>query len=150
MHHVATLRLLLNAAGDELHSLVAQSSLLQEKLFPVDTVHAVLTTRRNVHGTASLSFGTEFKSGFEAQVVTTEGSVTLSPTKVEWVSRGQEKQTVEYPWDAGVQAEIEAFAKSLAGGVVDQRQGGREALADLKVIEGFLVSGEKGGERLVL
>lgn len=150
VHHIATLRLLLNAADDEVHSVIAQSSLLQEKLPPVDTVHAVLTTRKNVHGTASISFGTEFKSGFDAQVVTTNGSVTLTPTRVEWASRGQEKQVVEFPWNAGVQAEIEAFAKSLAGGGVDPGQSGQEALADLKVIEGILVSGEKGGERRVL
>lgn len=151
VHHVAALRLLLGAAGgDDVASLVAQTALLQEKLAPVDTIHAVLTTRGGVHGTASISFGTEFKSGFEAQVVTTEGSITVSPTKMEWTSRGKEKQTQEFPWNAGVQAEIEAFVKSLPGGVADPRQTGQQALADLKVIEGILKSGEKGGERQVL
>lgn len=150
VHFVAALRLLLGAVGDDVHSLVARSALLQEKLPPVDTLHAVLTTRKSVHGTASISFGTEFKSGFEAQLVTTEGSVTLEPKRVEWVRRGGERETREFAWDAGVRAEIEGFVSSLAGGRVDERQSGAAALADLRVIEGMLLSGANGGEARVI
>ncbi|KAH6689875.1 hypothetical protein F5X68DRAFT_260444 [Plectosphaerella plurivora] len=150
VHFVAALRLLLGAVGDDVHSLVARSSLLQKKLPPVDTLHAVLTTKGSVHGTASISFGTEWKSGFEAQLVTTEGAVTLEPKRVEWRGRGGERQVREFEWDAGVKAEVQSFVDSLEGGVVDERQSGQAALADLKIIEGMLQSGEKGGEARVL
>lgn len=137
------------AGGEEVTQLVARSALLQPRLPPVDTVYGVLTTRGGVSGTANISFGVEFKGGLQCQVVTTEGSVTMTPTEVTVVRRGSDgAQVVEktqFGRDSGVKAETQAFADSIARGEVDVRQTADEALKDLQILEGLLESGAAGG-----
>ncbi|KAL2760945.1 hypothetical protein ACRALDRAFT_2096640 [Sodiomyces alcalophilus JCM 7366] len=151
VHFVAALRAMLAAAGgEEVTQLTARTALLQPRLPPVDTVYGVLTTRGGVSGTASISFGIEFKAGFHCQVVTTEGSVTMTPSEVTVVRRGDDggAQVVEktqFGRDSGVKAETEAFAASIALGEVDARQTPQEALKDLQILEGLLESGAAGG-----
>lgn len=145
---MAALRLLLGAAGDEVAKLACFSTLLEEKLLPVDTVHAVLATRGGSNGTATISFGTEFKSGLEVEIVTTSGAVTWNPSEVKVVrktsggDKTEEKETLVR--DSGVKAEVAAFAKSFGDGAVDPLQTPEEALKDLEILQALLESGEAG------
>ena len=82
VHFIAGLRYLLNGIGQDIKSLAAFTALAQLKLAPVDTVHAILASDCGRSGTFSVSFGAAFKSGFEIDVVTTKGRVTVTPTSV--------------------------------------------------------------------
>ncbi|KAG7142608.1 hypothetical protein HYQ45_000975 [Verticillium longisporum] len=150
VHFVAALRLLLGAVGEDVSEVSARTALLQAKLAPVDTVHAVAKTDRGAIGTMSISFGTEFKSGFEVQVVTTEGSVTMTPVDVKVAKRGQDGKKVEerreFTRSSGVPAELEAFGASLEQGTADERQNTAQALKDLAILQGLLESGAADGQ----
>ncbi|KAF3354894.1 Endo-1,4-beta-xylanase [Verticillium dahliae VDG1] len=132
------------ARTDDVSEVSARTALLQAKLAPVDTVHAVAKTDRGAIGTMSISFGTEFKSGFEVQVVTTEGSVTMTPVDVKVAKRGQDGKKVEerreFTRSSGVPAELEAFGASLEQGTADERQNTAQALKDLAILQGLLES----------
>lgn len=148
VHFVAGLRLLLGAAGDEVQKIACFSTLLEEKLLPVDTVHAIAVTRGGSNGTICISFGTEFKSGLEVEIVTTTGAVTWNPTEVKVVrkDRGgdktEEKET--FARESGVKPEVVAFAKSIGTGSVNPLQAPGEALLDLEILQTLLESGESG------
>lgn len=142
VHFVAGLRFLLAAAGDEVAKVVCLSSLLEERLPPVDSVHAVASTRNGVNGTVSITFGTEFKSTLEVCVVTTEGRVTWDMGKVVSVRRGQtDEQTNKFEENYGVVPEVAAFAASIAAGKADPLQSPQEALKDLALLQALLESG---------
>lgn len=149
VHFVAALRFLLGAAGDEVKQLTCFSSLLEEKLLPVDTVHAVLATRGGANGTLGISFGTEFKSGLEVEIVTTKGAVTWTPTEVKVVrkadggDKAEEKESFAHD-SGGVDEEDAVFARSIAAGAVDPLQTPEEALKDLEILQTLLESGEAG------
>ncbi|CAK7205392.1 hypothetical protein SEUCBS139899_008163 [Sporothrix eucalyptigena] len=145
VHFLAGLRFLLAAAGDEVERVACFSSLLEKRLPPVDSVHAVAATRGGVNGTVSISFGTEFKATLEVCVVTTEGRVTWDPSKVVSVRRGQaDEETKKFEQDFGVVAEVAAFGKSVAAGKADPLQSPQEALKDLALLEALLQSGPSG------
>ncbi|KAM0276300.1 hypothetical protein ACHAQH_006889 [Verticillium albo-atrum] len=150
VHFVAGLRMLLGAVGEDVGEVSARTALLQEKLAPVDSVHAVAMTEAGAIGTVSISFGTEFKSGFEVQVVTTEGSVTMTPVDVKTVRRGKDgkkaEETKEFARCSGVPAELEAFGASLKEGKADGRQDTTQALKDLAILQGLLESGAAEGQ----
>jgi predicted dehydrogenase len=122
--------------------------LLQKKLAPVDTVHALLSTKSGASGTFTVSFGTEFKAGFQIHIVTTKGSVTVTPTEVTVTMKDEGGNKLElkknFAFSAGVKPEIEAFGKSINAGNVDSKQSPENALKDLEILEGMLRSGEKG------
>jgi predicted dehydrogenase len=141
---VAGLRFLLAAAGQEIKQLVGTSGLVDEKLIPVDTVHAVATTQDRKSGTIIISFGTEFKSGTEIEVVTTKGVVSWNPVEVKTVtSKGEEKQ--EFPSSSGVTEEVAAFAEAITAGKISDLQSPQEALKDLEILQGLLESGAGEG-----
>ncbi|CAK7211323.1 hypothetical protein SBRCBS47491_001085 [Sporothrix bragantina] len=151
VHFLAGLRFLLAAAGDEVARVVCFSSLLEKRLPPVDSVHAVAATRGGVNGTVSISFGTEFKATLEVCVVTTEGRVTWDPSKVVSVRRSQtEEDTKTFEQDFGVVAEVAAFAKSVAAGKADPLQSPQEALQDLALLEALLQSGPSGAVKSLI
>ncbi|KAK3940409.1 hypothetical protein QBC46DRAFT_385315 [Diplogelasinospora grovesii] len=145
VHFVAGLRLLLTSLSpsNEISSLAAFSTLLEERLLPVDTVHAVAKTQSGKIGTISLSFGTEFKSGLEIDVNTTKGSVFWEPKSVRVVTSAGE-ETRKFEKDSGVKAEVAAFGKSIVEGKADPRQTPEEGLKDLEVLQRLLESGEAG------
>ncbi|KAH8898920.1 NAD(P)-binding protein [Thozetella sp. PMI_491] len=149
VHFVAALRLLLASAGQELKQLACFSALLEERLLPVDTIHAAAQTQDGKTGTIGVSFGTEFKSGLEAEIVTTKGAVTWTPTKVKVVSKSasgeKEESSKDFVYNSGVKAEFEAFGKSIVAGKGDARQTPREALKDLELLQSLLESGEGKG-----
>ncbi|KAK3315845.1 hypothetical protein B0H66DRAFT_272339 [Apodospora peruviana] len=151
VHFIAGLRLLLAAAGgQEIKQLAGFSGLLEERLPPVDTVHAVAVTQDGKSGTIGISFGTEFKSGLEVEIVTTNGAVIWNPKLVKTMTRGDGDEKAEakkdFGQDSGVKAEVEAFVKSIVAGKneVDSRQSPLEALKDLEIIQRLLESGEGG------
>lgn len=138
MHYIAGLRLLLGAAGEDVSQVSSLASLLVDRLGPVDTVHGVATTTSGASGTVTMTFGTQHRSGLEIEIVTTNGVVTWNPVHVT-VSGGL-KSDADCKYDSGVKAEVAAFAKSLAAKTPDPLQTPEEAFADLKVLEGLLVS----------
>ncbi|KAK0629256.1 hypothetical protein B0T17DRAFT_182094 [Bombardia bombarda] len=152
VHFVAGLRQLLGAlpqAPQRIVSLAGFSALLEARLPPVDTVHAVALTQDGKAGTIAISFGTEFRSGLEIEVVTTNGAVTWTQTTVKTVTRDQLGDKVEtneeFVYDSGVKAEVAAFAEAIEkakGG--DPRQSPEEALRDLEILQRLLESGEGG------
>lgn len=152
VHFIAGLRYLLGAAGQEIKQLVGFSGLLEERLVPVDTVHAVALTNEGKSGTVVITFGTEFKSGLEVEIVTTNGSVTWSPTSVKVVTRKgngteQATSTKEFDWSSGVKPEIAAFAQAIEEGKVSDLQTPEEALKDLEILQRLIESGAAGAAR---
>jgi predicted dehydrogenase len=147
VHFVAGLRFLLAAAGQEIKQVAGFSALLDERLIPVDTVHAVAITQDGKSGTIGMSFGTEFKSGFEIEIVTTNGVVSWNPTEVKTVARngdGRAEEKKEFPYNSGVTAEVGAFARALEAGAIDTLQAPAEALKDLEILQRLLESGASG------
>ena len=149
VHFIAALRKLLHAAGTQLAQLASFSTLLEENLGPVDTIHAIATTRDGRTGTIVMSFGTEFKSGLEVEVVTTQGAVHWTPDRVRVTKKGasgsKEEETKDFAYDAGVNAEVKAFASSVEAGRVDPLQTPQQALQDLEVLQRILESGSSQG-----
>jgi len=150
VHFVAALRLLLGSANEKLASLVSFTALLRPALPPVDTIQAIAKTEAGATGTITLSFGTEFKSGLEVEIVTTRGAVLWNPrlvtvTTKDKVTGEKVEESEEFGQDSGVKAEVAAWAASIARGEADVRQTPREALRDLEVVQRLLESGERGG-----
>jgi len=162
VHFVAALRMLLGATGqgqgqgggEELARLVGFSGLLEERLLPVDTVNAVAVTQSGKTGSIAMSFGTEFKSGLEVEVVTTKGAVHLTeawPVRAIKSVRKNEagekvEETKEFKFTIGVAEEVVAWGEAMEKGVVETKQSPVEALKDLEILQRLLESGEKGGE----
>ena len=145
------MRALLNSADDDIKNVVALTTLLQGKLPPVDTVHAIVETRNGSHGTFCVSFGTEHRSGFDVEVVTTAGRVTVSPTEVTATGKAFDEQKKEgFPFSSGVQSEMIAFVNSVRDGQVNERQSPEEALKDLQVLEALLRSGHAGAAKTLV
>lgn len=141
---MAGLRFLLEAAGQEIKQLVGFSGLLDEKLIPVDTVQAVALTGNRKSGTIIITFGTEFKSGTEVEVVTTKGAVSWNPVEVKTVtSKGEEKK--EFPSSNGVTEEVAAFGEAINAGQINNLQSPQEALKDLEILQRLLESGAGEG-----
>ncbi|KAH6640235.1 hypothetical protein F5144DRAFT_589756 [Chaetomium tenue] len=144
VHFVAGLRFLLEAAGQEIKQLVGFSGLLDEKLIPVDTVQAVALTGNRKSGTIIITFGTEFKSGTEVEVVTTKGAVSWNPIEVKTVtSQGEEKK--EFPSSNGVTEEVAAFGEAINARQINSLQSPQEALKDLEILQRLLESGAGEG-----
>ncbi|KAK3952816.1 hypothetical protein QBC32DRAFT_340361 [Pseudoneurospora amorphoporcata] len=144
VHFIAGLRLLLSEVNQEISQVVGFSHLLEQRLLPVDTVHAVALTKDGKSGTISISFGTQFKSGLEVEVVTTQGSVYWNPTQVKTKTKDGEK-TEEFERSSGVKEEMAAFAKAIEQGKTEKNQTPEEALRDLEVVQRLLESGEGKG-----
>jgi len=138
--------MLLGALGQDVAKVACFSALQVERLLPVDTVRAVVSTQDGASGILSVSFGTEFGSGSRMEVVTTEGRVTWTPKGITSVRRANKEETTEViETGNGVVEEFEAFAKSVESGKVDPRQSPEEGLQDLRFLEALLRSGEAGG-----
>lgn len=148
VHTIAGMRLMLGAGGEKIATMSAFTAQLQEHLPPVDTLNAVVKTQNGVSGTLALSFGTRDKGG-ECVVACEEGTVTLMRGKVtvECTDGKVDGQTFESQ-GSGVTEEVKAWAEALENGVEDKMQSKEEALADLRVLEAGLRSGEQGGKPL--
>jgi predicted dehydrogenase len=150
VHFVAGLRHMLASGKEQITLLAAFTSLLQKKLAPVDTVHATMKLTNGNNGTFNVSFGCEFKSGFEIQVVTDKGAVTVTPTDVTTTTKnssGEKEDKVEkFEYSSGVKPEILSFAQSIEAGKGDERATPQQALMDLRILQSLLESGEDNGQ----
>ncbi|KAF5020451.1 hypothetical protein F66182_7530 [Fusarium sp. NRRL 66182] len=149
IHFVASLRLLLSAVGQHVKKLVAFSSLLEEHLIPVDTVHAAISTNDSRNGTICISFGIEHKSALEIEIVTTNGSILWTPVSVKSttkLSSGDSfDETRDFVYNNAVKAEFEAFSEAISTSTPDPRQTPLEALSDLALLQALLESAESNG-----
>ncbi|KAH8656281.1 hypothetical protein BGZ61DRAFT_372685 [Ilyonectria robusta] len=150
VHFAAILRYLLSALGQKVTNLSAFTALLQERLPPVDTIHAVMEISNGRNGTFGVSVGTKFRDNFEINVVTDTCSVTIRPTEVVTTTKnasGEEQVSKhEFARTFGVAEEIVAFAEAFEGKCLDPRLTPEAALGDLRLIEAMLRSGEAGGQ----
>ena len=132
--------------GQEIKQLAGFSALLEERLLPIDTVNAAAITQDGKSGTISITFGTEFKSGLEVDVVTTNGSLTWSMTSVKMATKNANGDPVEetknFEYSTGVKNEIVAFGKAIEAGKADPRHTPVEALKDLEILQKLIESGE--------
>ena len=100
-------------------------------------------------GQFCLSFGAEFKTDFEIQVVTDRGAVTVLPTEVAVLTKdaGGERteRRVRVRPGSAVKVEVAAFTESIRNGKSDPRGTPEQALADLQVLQAMLESGEEAG-----
>lgn len=144
---MAATRYLLAALNQEVKQVTAFTSLVNPKLFPVDTVHSLWQVSNGNSGSFNCSYGIEFKSGIEFEVVTSKGSVVVRPTEVVTTKKDSsgEKQEAkdEFVMSMGVKEEMEAFAKSMESGKPDERLTTAEALFDLQILEAMLKSDGK-------
>ena len=148
IHFVAGLRFLLAAASESITQISAFTSLLQNHLAPIDTVHATMQISNGKNGTLCVSFGAQFKSDFEIQVVTDRCSVTVMPSKVVVLSKfvnQKKEEIVEFNFSSGVKLEVAAFAESIQAGKPDSRGTPEQAFMDLKVLQTMLESGDEKG-----
>lgn len=60
------------------------------------------------------------------------------------------EETIEVGFENGVVEEVKAFAESILAGEADERGTPEQALADLRVLQRMLESGEEGGAVKVL
>ena len=151
IHYVAAIRYLLAAAGQPITHVSAFTSQVQPRLPPPDTLHATMQLDNSHNGTFSLSFGARHKAAFEFQVVTDNGTVTMTPDMVHVLRKSfngkpEERQHRFKPiWGASVRSEVKAFAEAISVGKMEQRASPEEAFMDLKVLHAMLESGENGG-----
>lgn len=141
VHHTAGIILLLGEE-DVIEKVAAFSAQVQSHLPPVDTVSAVLRTKKGVTGWLGMSFGTTFDK-FEFSVACEGGVVTAMRGKVIVKRVGKEAEETLFPDDkAGVAQEVEGFAQALIKGEADKRQTPELALGDLELVSLFFLWSE--------
>ena len=105
--------------------------------------------RNGTYGIFNISLGTEFKTAFDIEVVTDRGSVTVQTDQVICITKDKDgkrmRECTKIGYDNGVRAEVDAFARSIAGAAADERGTPEQALADLRLMYTMLESGEQGG-----
>lgn len=135
VHVAAGLRFLLDK--DEVVQVRAFTQQLQAHLPPVDTLDAILRTKRGATGTLSMSFGNVLV-GNECTVICKMGSVSVGRGKVivrKGIQGEGEEQTMDFPDEgSGVKQEMAAWATSISMGKPDPRLDAREALVDLQLV----------------
>jgi len=144
IHFVAGLRALLAGASERIQNVAAFTSQLDPRTPPCDTVHAVFQTDKGAAGTFSMSFMTEFKGGFEFEIITENGSVIFTPLGVEVTTKDEngEKKTerTDYTFSYGIDIVVALFAKGVSEGKLAEAFSLDEAMADLEVVEALLKS----------
>ena len=134
--------------------MTAFTCLISPRLPPIDTIHSILRLRNGNSGTFNISFGTEFKTAFEIEVITDCGGVMVKADQVMCITKDEDgkrmKECTKMKYDNGVRAEVDAFGRSIKGAGADERGTPEQALADLRLIYTMLESGEQGGTVKVL
>jgi predicted dehydrogenase len=144
IHYVAVIRYLLGPENN-IKTVSAFTSQVQEHLPPIDTLNATCRTTSGVLGTVCMSFGTTFNS-YEYRVACEKGTVTVELQTVIVQPVGKDAATKEFPQErAGVENEVAAWAEGLDSGKLDPKQAPEVALDDLEVLEAMFVSGTKDG-----
>ncbi|KAF7589211.1 hypothetical protein BBP40_004595 [Aspergillus hancockii] len=144
VHFVAMTRYLLEALGEKVNKVVGFSTSLLPKLGPVDTLDAIWQLTNGRNGSFNCSFGTEYKSAFEVEVVTDQGSILVKPTEITVITKDasgeKSSSSSELEMTNGVKEEMAMFTQGLLNGVLDQRLSVEEAFEDVKVLENMLSS----------
>jgi predicted dehydrogenase len=152
VHFTAALRKLLGAEN-AVESLIAQTSLVQSYLPPVDSVNAVLKTKSGAVGSYISSVGTMLDA-FEFHIACEQGQVKAEGYKVVTVrGTGKDAKVEEKVFErtTGVKEEVRAWAESLiATNKPHPEQTPELALADLELLEKMLKSGDADGARQTL
>jgi predicted dehydrogenase len=133
VHFVAALRMLLGVEN-EVVKVSAFTACNRDYLLPVDTLNAVLKTRKGTTGSLMISFGSserafEFTVACEGGVVTCGGGGRVTVRDIE----GKE-EVKEFPDDRGIKQEFEAFAEGVRKGKIHPDQTPEEALKDLELV----------------
>ena len=144
MHFVAALRFLLSAIDESITRVVAFPGLARQELSPRDTLSALIRISNGNSGLFSISYGTRFSSVFDIQIVTDEGSVTVTPTTVS-IATAKVSTTRIFQRENGRNRELAVFAKGIENGHIEARGDPREALLDLKVTHAIFQSAKEGG-----
>ena len=150
VHYVAALRMLLAATGETISRVTAFTTLLEPNLAPKDTANATFGLSNGRSGTFNFSYGTDFATALDIQVITDGGVVSIEDHCVKVVKDGESEDmeqvtTTRFPVDHSLGREIEVFAQGILKKTVEVRGSPQEALEDLKVIEAILRSGDEGG-----
>jgi predicted dehydrogenase len=137
-------RYLLDALGEKVSKVVGFSTLLVPKLGPVDKLDAIWQLSNGCQGSFNRSFGTEYKSAFEVEMVTDKGSILVKPTEVAILTKdasGEKSSSCsELEMTNGVKEEMITFAQAILTDSLDRRLSAEEALEDLNVLENMLSS----------
>ncbi|KAF2396851.1 hypothetical protein EJ06DRAFT_482707, partial [Trichodelitschia bisporula] len=134
---------------------VAGTNLVQKRLPPVDTVEAVWIAANGVIGSFGYTHGSPVDVPGAEHVVMCEGGA------VELIRRGRDKvvrvykanmspeeRVIESGHELAVRLEVQAWAECLEKGWGDPRLSPWEAIRDLEIARGMLVSGLMHGERI--
>lgn len=161
IHFVAILRYLLAANGQEIDITSTYTKLLDPALPPIDSVFSLLQTDQGVSGQFSFSLGIPSLDGITYEIVTDQGNIVVDgpavvvttpiPTSTSSGSSSSPKLTekrYEDPMTFGVPEEFAAFEALLQGKELDARISIEEALADLRLLETMVQSGEQNGRPL--
>lgn len=141
---------MLQALDEQIASVSAFSSLVSEKLPPVDTVNATLRTQKGVTGAFTATWSSTIKKGTEIEIMTTNGIVVATGVDVTIKTKNSsgkvEEERFDFGWSSGVEAEVASFAEGVSEGKLDERALPAEALYDLRLIEKILTSGDHQGQ----
>lgn len=148
VHFTAAIRKLL---GPEhaIDSLIAQTSLVQPYLAPVDSINAVMKTKSGAVGSYIHSCGTTMETR-EYHIACEHGQVKASADKVVTVQGTGKNAKVEekvFEWTSGVKEEVHAWAESIVSGKPHPDQTPELALGDVELLEKMLKSGDEDGAR---
>ncbi|KOS19914.1 Uncharacterized protein ESCO_005757 [Escovopsis weberi] len=152
VHFAAATRMLLGAGegADENRpdQVQAFSALVEPLLPPVDSVAAIIRTRRGAAGVFQLSVSSA-SSAFEWDFAYRGGRVRVAGDTVTVRPRGAAEDEVrEFARASGVAEEVAAWAEGMRAGRVDALQEASEGLGDVEFIEKILQSGERQGAAL--
>ncbi|KAK6533440.1 hypothetical protein TWF694_002381 [Orbilia ellipsospora] len=150
VHAAAALRMLVGE--EEITSLSAFTTLLQEHLLPIDTIKSTIKLKSGVCGTFALSYGTPSAKDFDFWIVCEKGYVRVGDNSTVTVKKlDMPEETVVFGDDEewnGVKAEVRAFAEAVKSEKANHAQSPEMAVADLELIEKMIKSGEQGGKVL--
>lgn len=157
IHFVAILRYLLAANGQKVNVTSTYTKLLDPALPPIDSVFSLLQTDRGVSGQFSFSLGIPSLDGITYEIVTDRGNIVIdgpavvTTTGTPTCGVSSSKLTEERYEDImtfGVPEEFAAFEALLQGKEMDSRISIEEALADLRLLEAMVRSGEQNGQTI--
>jgi len=143
VHHAATIRFI--TRQDDIDGLLGITSLSRDHLPPVDSLDGIVKFKDGTSGTLSLRVGSKGRTNNETTIVAEKGYVIVTEDSVVTCIDGQQEHRTFNGLETGVKQELEAFACSIVTGKKDDRLSPEKALLDLRMIEGFLNSGEKNG-----
>ncbi|KAF3928939.1 hypothetical protein AA313_de0206724 [Arthrobotrys entomopaga] len=150
VHNAAALRMLVGE--DEIASLSAFTTLLQQHLLPIDTIKSTVRLKSGVCGTFAISYGTPSAKEFDFWIVCEQGYVRVGDNSTVTVKKlDMPEETVVFGNDEewnGVKAEVRAFVEAVKSGKGNHAQSPEMAVADLELIEKMIKSGEQGGKVL--